>query len=247
LKRLVVYILLLFVCLVCWQVLGSRYSSIKILVSTPEMVTQYSLANSQKLLQATIITLIEASSGLILAVMFSFLAMILCFIFPKFMDFILPLMIASQVIPLVVLAPFFIIILGIGIGSKIAMAALMSFFPIFINFAQGYKSISTNVHELLHIYNTSKLFKIRNIYFPLAMPNIMAGLKISSTLAVIGAIVAEFTGAEQGLGKNLYLAAKRLEPDLLMSSLFLSILLGCIFFLTIYIIEILFGKWYLNK
>ncbi|MCY1503319.1 Riboflavin transport system permease protein RibX [compost metagenome] len=149
----------------------------------------------------------------------------------------MPVMITSQVIPLIVLAPFFIILLGIGIGSKIAMAALMCFFPIFVNFAQGYKAISHNIHELMHIYNAKTWIKIKQIYFPLSMPSIMAGLKISATLAVIGAIVAEFTGAELGLGRNLFLAAKRLEPDLMMSSLCLSTLLGIMFFGAIYYIE----------
>src|SRR5690606_6580259 len=142
--------------------------------------------------------------------------MILCFYKPKLMDFVLPIMVTSQVIPLIVLAPFFIFLLGIGLGSKIAMAALMCFFPIFVNFALGYKAMSQNIHELMHIYNADTWTRIRNVYFPLAMPSIMAGLKISATLAVIGAIVAEFNGAEIGLGKNLFLAAKRLEPDLMM-------------------------------
>ena len=72
----------------------------------------------------------------------------------------------------------------------------------------------------------------------------MAGLKISATLAVIGAIVAEFNGAEVGLGKNLYLAAKRLEPDMMMNSLLLSTLLGGVVYLCISMIENKLGKWY---
>jgi NitT/TauT family transport system permease protein len=160
------------------------------------------------------------------------------------MDFVLPIMVTSQVIPLIVLAPFFIILMGIGLGSKIAMAALMCFFPIFVNFAQGYKAISKNIHELMHIYDAGTWTRIRRIYFPLSMPSIMAGLKVSATLAVIGAIVAEFNGAEVGLGKNLYLAAKRLEPDMMMTSLLLSSLLGGVVYFFISFMENRLGKWY---
>ena len=78
------------------------------------------------------------------------------------------------------------------------------------------------------------------------MPQIMAGLKVAATLAVIGAIVAEFNGTEIGLGKNLFLAAKRIEPELMMSSLLLSALLGGFLYLSIYLIEYIFGKWYLK-
>jgi len=74
----------------------------------------------------------------------------------------------------------------------------------------------------------------------------MAGLKVASTLAVIGAIVAEFNGADIGLGKNLFLAAKKLEPELMMSSLILSSVLGGALFAGTVVIEWSFGKWYMK-
>lgn len=243
-KNKILYILLSVVLLAVWQYFGSTNQTVRLLLSSPSLVVEYFGANYASLLQATKTTLIEAVAGLLIATVFSFGVMILCFYKPKFMDFVLPIMITSQVIPLIVLAPFFIILLGIGLGSKIAMAALMCFFPIFVNFAQGYKAISQNIHELMHIYNADTWTRIRQVYFPLAMPSIMAGLKISATLAVIGAIVAEFNGAEIGLGKNLFLAAKRLEPDLMMSSLLLSTVLGLLFYGIIYLTEKKFGNWY---
>lgn len=223
--------------LIAWQYFGSTNQTARLLLSSPSLVVEYFGENYASLLQATQTTLIEAVSGLLIATVFSFGVMILCFYKPKLMDFVLPIMITSQVIPLIVLAPFFIILMGIGLGSKIAMAALMCFFPIFVNFAQGYKAISQNIHELMHIYNADTWTRIRNVYFPLSMPSIMAGLKISATLAVIGAIVAEFSGAEIGLGRNLYISAIRLEPEMMMSSLILSSLLGLAFFGLIKLIE----------
>lgn len=238
------YILLSVVLLALWQYFGSHNQTVRLLISSPSLVAQYFSENAADLLAATKTTLLEAVAGLVIATTFSFATMILCFYKPKLMDFILPLMVTSQVIPLIVLAPFFILLFGIGISSKIAMAALMCFFPIFVNFAQGYKSISSNIHELMHIYNASLKFRIRHIYFPLSMSSIMAGLKISATLAVIGAIVAEFTGAENGLGKNLFISAIRLEPDLMMTSLFLSTLIGLILYGSIRLIEKSAFNWY---
>ena len=236
-KNRILYILLSVLLLIAWQYFGSTNQTARLLLSSPSLVVEYFGENYASLLQATQTTLIEAVSGLLIATVFSFGVMILCFYKPKLMDFVLPIMITSQVIPLIVLAPFFIILMGIGLGSKIAMAALMCFFPIFVNFAQGYKAISQNIHELMHIYNADTWTRIRNVYFPLSMPSIMAGLKISATLAVIGAIVAEFSGAEIGLGRNLYISAIRLEPEMMMSSLILSSLLGLAFFGLIKLIE----------
>lgn len=242
-KNKIYYIVLGIALLASWQYFGSTNQTARLLLSSPTLVVDYFKVNYAELLEATQTTLIEAVVGLLIAAIFSFGMMILCFFYPKLMDFILPIMITSQVIPLIVLAPFFIILLGIGLGSKIAMAALMCFFPIFVNFAQGYKAINQNIHELMHIYNADTWTRIQHVYFPLSMLSIMAGLKISATLAVIGAIVAEFNGAEVGLGKNLFLAAKRLEPDLMMSSLLLSTLLGVVFFGSIYFIEKRVCKW----
>jgi len=231
------------VLLAAWEYFGSTNQTVRLLLSSPSLVVSYFAENYTALVQAMKTTLIEAVAGLLIAVIFSFGTMILCFRFPKLMDFVLPIMVTSQVIPLIVLAPFFIMLFGIGLGSKIAMAALMCFFPIFVNFAQGYKAISQNIHELMHIYNAGTRTRIRQVYFPLSMPSIIAGLKISVTLAVIGAIVAEFTGAENGLGKNLFLSAIRLEPDLMMSSLILSAFLGALLFGIIIIIEKRLTRW----
>lgn len=237
-KKWMPYLLLSVSLFALWHYFGSYNQTVRLLISSPMLVAQYFIENTTDLITATKITLLEAIAGLIIATIFSFGMMILCFYKPKLMDFILPIMVTSQVIPLIVLAPFFIILLGIGLSSKVAMAALMCFFPIFVNFALGYKSINHNIHELMHIYNAPLWFKIKNVYFPLSLSSIIAGLKVSATLAVIGAIVAEFNGAEVGLGKNLYLSAKRLEPELMMSSLILSTLIGFLLFSIIRLFEI---------
>jgi len=246
-KRTAFYILIGCFIIALWQYFGSTNQTVRVLVSSPYLVMSYFAENVGDLLRATWITMFEAVVGLIIATFFSFAVMILCFYRPTIMEYVLPVMVTSQIIPLIVLAPFFIILLGMGLSSKIAMAVLMCFFPIFVNFAQGYKAIGENVHELLHIYNAPLRFRIWNVYFPLSLPSIIAGLKISSTLAVIGAIVAEFNGADFGLGKNLFLSAKRLEPELMMTSLVLSSVLGAALFLSITLIESIFGGWYAKK
>lgn len=241
-KKSVVYIVFIIALGLLWEYFGSTNQTVRLLISSPSLVTQYFSENYSELIEATKVTSMEAILGLIIATAFSFGMMVFCFYFPNLMDFILPIMITSQVIPLIVLAPFFILLFGFGIGSKVAMASVMCFFPIFVNFAQGYKSIPPTIHELMHTYNATTAFKIKNVYFPLAMPSIMAGLKISATLSVIGAIVAEFAGAEIGLGKNLFISAIRLEPDLMVCSLFIASILGLVMFYIVSIVDKIFYK-----
>lgn len=244
-NRLVIYISLIITFLFFWE-FSAQNNTVRVLVSAPSLITEYFGKEAYSLLESTWATFFEALVGLILATIFSLGVMVLCFYYPRLMEIVLPVMVVSQVIPLITLAPLFIILFGAGLTAKIMMAALLCFFPIFVNFANGVKLINSNIHELLYIYNATTTTKIRRVFFPLSLPNIMTGLKIAATLAVIGAIVAEFNGAEIGLGKNLFLAAKRLEPELMMCSLFLSAILGGVMYLFIYFIEKKLGKWYLQ-
>lgn len=245
-RNKIIYSIIL-VCVVgVWQYAGTRNSDVRLLISYPSLSAGYFLENRGDLLTAAAVTLSEAALGLAIAAAVAFLLTIACFYKPGLLSFLMPAMVSSQVIPLIVLAPFMIIILGSGMSSKVALASVIAFFPIFINFSAGYASIPRNVFELLDIYDAPKRFRIFKIYFPLSTQNIFAGLKISSTLAVIGAIVAEFAGAERGLGKNLLLTTTRVEPELLINSLVLSALSGGLLYLLISITERRVGRWYLK-
>lgn len=246
-RNWILYILLVVVLGFLWHYYGNNNNYIRMLISSPTLTLDYFNENSSILFKATFTTFYESVFGLIIATFIAFGLMIFCFYNRGFYNFILPIIISSQVIPLITLAPFFILAFGIGIESKVALAAVISFYPIFLNFATGFNSISTDIIDFLNLYNTKITFRIFKIYFPLSLQNIFTGLKISATLSVIGAIVAEFSGAEIGLGKNLLMSAIRIEPELMMISIFLSTLLGGVLFGSIYFLEKLFGKWYLKK
>jgi ABC-type nitrate/sulfonate/bicarbonate transport system permease component len=237
--KTLIYIALSVFLLIYWEY-AAQNNTVRVLLSSPTLIVDYFAQNTQLLAEATWVTFIEALSGLLIATLFSFTVMIVCFYFPKLMEFVLPIMVISQVIPLITLAPLFIILFGIGIYAKVMMASLLCFFPIFVNFANGVKLINTNIQELLFIANATTTQKIRHAFFPLALPSIMTGLKI-------GAIVAEFSGAEVGLGRNLFISALRLEPEIMMCSLILSAFLGAFFFGIIHFFEYKIGSWYITN
>jgi len=231
------------VILISWEIIASTSQTFRLLISSPTLSCSYFFNNFQNLSEATVITGIEAILGLIFGTFLSITIMIGCMYFPKYLDFLLPLLSLSQVVPIIVLAPFFVILFGMGLISKIAMATLISFFPVFLNFATGFKQIDPSIVMLTNLYKPDMKFKILHVFFPLSMPSFFAGLKISANLSVIGAIVAEFTGANIGLGKNLYLSALRLDPELMVCSLFLSSFIGVFMYYVIVRIENRFVKW----
>jgi NitT/TauT family transport system permease protein len=238
---------ILAICLACasWEYLGRISIPVRLLLSRPTLILDYTAQNASLLATASVYTLAESILGLMIAIIFTFCIMFVCFYFPRLLRLILPVMVVSQVIPLITLAPLFILALGLGIGSKIAMAVLLCFFPLFVNFASGYVAIPRPINELTYIYAAPNWFRILHVNIPLSLPHIFAGLKISATLSVIGAIVAEFNGADFGLGKNLFLAAKRLDPELMMASIFISSLIGAALYGTVTSIERRIGHWYL--
>lgn len=247
-KIVLVYIVGICLLLMSWEYLGEAYDSVRLFISTPSSVFRFVIQEYESLLYSLFVTTLEAVIGLLIASVLSFVLAVICVRWNRLIDYISPILIFSQVIPLIVLAPFFIILLGIGVQSKIAMAAITSFFPIFINFIAGYNQIPKSIIEMAILYNMNFRDKFRHIYLPLSARNIFAGMKISSTMAVIAAIVGEFSGASSGIGHNLLICTYRLEPDLLMANLLLSITLGCLLYLGVVFVERrCMGDWYLKS
>jgi NitT/TauT family transport system permease protein len=244
--RYIIYLVSAILIVFFWEI-ASQFSNSELFISSPSRMMAFWSEHYAELLTATLYTFSESILGLSIAVTFSFLLMILCLFNNKLYDLIMPVIVSSQVIPLIVLAPLFIIIFGSGIISKVLMASILSFFPIFINFGTGIKTISPDLIDIMRVFHASKRQLIFKVYFPLSLPYIISGMKMAATLSVIGAIVAEMSGAEIGLGKNLFLSVIRLEPELMMNSLLLSAVIGLLIFSMVILYERVRGKWYLNN
>lgn len=236
-------ILLILVVLLFWEGLGYLNGSLELFISSPRNVAFYIIENPQRLLKDFFTTGIESVLGLLFAFVLAFTFFLVGKFIPILYDTFHPIIIAFQVVPLVTLAPFFLILFGVGLESKVAMAALISFFPIYLSLVAGFRNMPREFLDLLNVLNASKKNMIKAL-LPLTYPSLFSGIRVASTLAIIGAIVSEFTGAREGLGKNLFVSALQLEPELLMSSLFLSAFLGHLLFFLINRLERKFGFWY---
>jgi len=113
---------------------------------------------------------------------------------------IYPYVVALQTLPKIAIAPLILVWVGLGIESKIIIAALVSFFPMLVNTIVGLKSASADKLELMHALTASRIKTFFLVKLPEALPYIFAGLQIGIVLAVLGAIVGEFVGAKAGLG-----------------------------------------------
>jgi NitT/TauT family transport system permease protein len=127
-----------------------------------------------------------------------------------------PIIITVQSTPVVAYAPLLIILLGNGAASKIVVAALTVFFPMLMNVIVGIRTVPEDERELMRTLNATRWQTLLKLELPAALPIIISGLKISATLAVIGAVVGEFVGANIGLGYLINLARSQYDNSLVI-------------------------------
>lgn len=167
-----------------------------------------------------VVTFAEALAGFLLASTAAFGMAILFVRFQTLEQGLFPIAIAAKTTPIVALAPLLVIWLGTGWWSKIVAAVLISFFPVLVNSVKGLKAADREYHELFETMKASRGQQFRKLRIPFCLPYLFSALKISSSLAVVGAIVGEFVGATQGLGYLIVISSAHLETATLFSAVF---------------------------
>jgi NitT/TauT family transport system permease protein len=188
-------------------------------------------------------TMLEAVGGFLIGSGLAFISAILFVHFRLIERSLYPWAVVLQTLPIVAVAPLFSMWLGYGVSHKIAIATLVSYFPVLVNATRGLRAVSPQALELMQILSASKADVFFRLRLPSSWPYVFTGLKISSTLAVIGAIVAEFTGASAGIGYVVYISAYRLDTRMIFAGITFSSIAGIIFFQTIVLLERMLLRW----
>jgi NitT/TauT family transport system permease protein len=159
---------------------------------------------------------------------------------------IYPLLVAFQTMPKAAIAPIFVVWLGAGMNSKILIAFTIAFFPIVIDTAIGLRSATAETIHLVRSMGANAFQVFWYIRFPNALPAIFGGLKVASTLAVVGAIVGEFVSADKGLGYLVLVANGELNTRLVFACVLVLSVLGIIFYFVVEAIERLVVSWHVS-
>ncbi len=183
-----------------WHILAVAFRIPSYLFPGPVLVFSSLWENKIAIFNNTLITLNETLVGFLIANLVS-ISIALGIAFNKDLeDFIMPFAITLKTIPVIAITPLLVIWLGSGSSSKIATAALICFFPSLVNFLRGAKSLDRDLVELFKVYSANKVQLTKMLILPSILPYLFAALKVSSSLAVVGALVGEFIGANRGLG-----------------------------------------------
>ncbi len=216
--------------LILWEIVVRVFSIPVYLIPAPTAV----LAEiNESLLSHALVTLFEALVGFVLANILGFLTAVI-FVHSRPMERgMFPLAIALKTTPLVALAPLLVVWMGTGYLSKIVASMLICFFPILVNSVKGLKAIEHEAWELFSTYKGTKWDIFWRLRLPTSLPYVMSALKISSSLAIVGAIVGEFVGANEGLGYVVLLSSYHMDTPVMFSAIIASAACGLLLFWSI--------------
>ncbi|QEK12522.1 ABC transporter permease [Crassaminicella thermophila] len=201
------------------------------------------------MLQHLIITLYEAFLGFIMAILLSIIIAVMMDGIMVFKKALYPIIITSQTIPIITLAPLFAMWFGYGYLPKIVVVVLVCFFPITVSLLEGLASVDDELLGLLKSMGASKLQIYKMVKFPAVMPNFFSGLKISGTYSIMGAIIGEWMGGKKGLGVYMIRVRHSFAIDKVFATIIVITLLSIILLKLINILEKKCMPWsrYLNK
>jgi NitT/TauT family transport system permease protein len=155
-----------------------------------------------------------------------------------------PLLIATQSVPKVALAPLILIWLGTGLESKLAIAWLVAFFPIVVDTATGLRNTPADLIDLAASVRATGFQTFWKIRFPAALPFVISGSKVAITLAVIGAVIGEFIGANEGLGNLMLVANSQINIPLAFAALFGLATIGIVLYAAVAVVEWALKPWF---
>lgn len=229
--------------LVLWQIIVTFYDVPQYIMPSPLEIIDVFFTDYENLYLNTLVTLKEAILGFLVAIVVSLAVGILMDFIPIFKKCFYPIMLVTQTIPTITIAPLLIIWFGFDALPKIIMVSITCFFPILISFVDGIENINKDYLNLFKTMEASKLSTFIHLKFPMAIENLFSGLKISATYAFVSATVAEWLGGSEGLGVYMVRAKSAYALDKVFASTILVVIFSLLFVATIQMIKKLAIKY----
>jgi NitT/TauT family transport system permease protein len=243
LGRLVYPLLGMVALIAVWHVSAVQFHVSQVVLPRPGLVLDSLIENRALLLSEGWVTLQECIYGFGLALLVGIPIAVAVSTSRLLSLTFYPLLIASQSIPKVAIAPIILVWLGTEMKSKLAIAFLVAFFPVVVDTAAGLRATPRELLDLAYSLRASWLQTFVKVQFPAALPFIFAGAKVAVTLAVIGAVIGEFVGSNEGLGNLLLMANAQVDSPLAFAALIALSVLGLLLFAVVILAERILVPW----
>ena len=189
------------------------------LLPAPSQVIIALIADAPTIWQHTVTTLVEAAVGLAIGVAIGFLLAVLMDRFEAFYLALQPLITLSQTVPAIAVAPLLVLWFGYGLLPKVVLIVFITFFPVAVSLVSGFRSVDPDLIDLMRTMHATTWQIFRYVKLPAAAEPFFAGLKISATYAIVGAVIAEWLGGFSGLGVYMTRVRKSFSYDKMFASI----------------------------
>jgi putative hydroxymethylpyrimidine transport system permease protein len=226
-----------------WQLLVWLLDTPTYLFPSPWKVALALESDHSLLLSAAWVTTKEIALGFLLSLAAGILLAVVLHISRPLRQGFYPILIGSQTIPVVVLAPVLVILLGYGIAPKLAIVALICFFPIVVNGIDGLGSVDSEYARMMTTLDASRWSIFRRVEFPAALPSLFTGMRIAATFAAIGAVFGEWAGSNSGLGYVMLAATPNLQTERVFAAIVILTVIALALFALVSLAERLLIPW----
>ena len=236
-------ILVILLFLVIWQ-LSIKFFKIEAwLLPGPIAILKEGIQSYDSLVPHVLSTVQLTILGFLVGTFLGLVIATVLHLIPGFKEAFYPLLILSQNVPIIVLAPLLIIWFGFGVLPKLMIISLVCFFPVTVSALDGFRQTPTELINYMKMAGATKSQLFWKIECPYSLPSIFSGLKISATYSVMGAVISEWLGAKTGIGVFMTLASSSFRTDRVFVSIFIIMFLSMFFFGVIVLLERMTVKW----
>lgn len=236
-SQLISPLLTLVVLLGAWEIAASSFNFNKIILPAPSDIFHAFRADYKILFRETAVTMFESVLGFLLGSAVAY-GLAVVFVYSRLaQDALFPYAIALKSTPLIALAPLLVIWLGNGILSKVVMSALVAFFPVLVNSVKGLTAVDAEILELMSSLSASRWQVFTKVRFYNSLGYLFSALKTATSLSVVGAVIAEFTGSMAGIGHLLVTSSYYLETPRMFAAIMMISLGGILFFWVVGVFE----------
>lgn len=205
--------------LLIWQLIVWMTGTPHFILPGPLRVLETLIDRFPLLMKHAGITLVEILLGMLLGTLLGLISALLLVTWTGLRRWLLPVLVASQAIPVFALAPVLMLWLGYGLASKVAMATLIIYFPVTATCFDGLRQTPTGYLQLARTLGADRRAQLLQIRLPAALPAFGSGLRVAASVAPIGAVVGEWVGSSTGLGYLMLNANARMQVDLMFAAL----------------------------
>ncbi len=226
-----------------WDWIANALNIKPFLIPAPSDIAQ-SLVDDRELLASDAwVTAKEVLLGFALAAALGFAFAVVMHVSDVLRRAFYPLLVASQTVPVVAIAPILVVWLGFGIGPKLAIVALVCFFPITVNTLDGLRSVDPEMTRMMRSLDARRSQTLRRVEIPSALPFLLSGAKIAAVVAVIGAVFGEWSGSDSGLGHLILVAQGQLQTARVFAAVVVLSALALLLFGALALLERRLAWW----